>query len=76
MAILDLISQPEINADGEKKKKTWRNMVIDAVIIGGIAVAAVMGNDVPGTVEMWVMLKAFTAAFLLQLAIERGLRRT
>ena len=57
------------------KRKAWRWMLIDSAIIGGIALAAVMGNTPPGWAEAWVMLKAFTGAFVLQLAIERGLKR-
>jgi len=65
----------ETGPDGKAKRKEMLNMIVDAFIIAMIAVAAVMGNDVPTVTEVWVICKAFLAAFFLQLAVERGIKR-
>lgn len=73
--MLNMTGRPDTNANGTKKQKSMKEMMIDALIIGAIATAAVMGNDVPSWTEVWVMLKAFGLAFFTQLALERGLKR-
>lgn len=73
--MLDMVNRTHSSEDGPNSRKPWRWMLVDSAIIGGIALAAVMGNEPPGLPEAWVMLKAFLGAFLIQLAIERGLKR-
>ena len=60
---------------GEDPRKTMREMLIDAAIIGAIAVFAVIGSAPPTWETAWIVLKAFGAAFVIQLAVERGLKR-
>ena len=67
-------SDPKRASNGDGRKK-WENMVIDALIIGGIALLATLGNEIPSQVEIYVCLKAFGLAFLAQIAIERGLKK-
>ena len=50
-------------------------MIIDSAIIGGIAVFASIGSMPLSWDTSWIAFKAFGAAFLVQLAIERGLKR-
>lgn len=50
-------------------------MLVDAAIIGAIAVFAVIGGAPPTWDTAWVAFKAFGAAFVIQLAVERGLKR-
>ena len=50
-------------------------MLVDSVIIGAIAVFAVIGTAPPTWDTAWVAFKAFGAAFVIQLAVERGLKR-
>ena len=73
--MVDLINRAHNEEDGKNHRKPWRWMIIDSIIIGVIALVAVMGNEPPGWPELWVMLKAFIGAFALQLAIERGIKR-
>lgn len=73
--MLNIITNPGTSANGKAKRKEMLGMLLDAIIIAMIATAAVMGNDVPTNTELWVMLKAFLAAFFLQLAVERGIKR-
>ncbi len=64
-------SATKVNDD---RKAMWA-MIIDAAIIGGISVFAAIGT-LPFDYEMLgVAFKAFGGAFLLQLAIERGIKR-
>jgi hypothetical protein len=69
------VSQTRSAADGEDPRKTWREMLVDAAIIGAIAVFAVIGGAPPTWDTAWVAFKAFGAAFVIQLAVERGLKR-
>lgn len=60
--------------EGEKSK-SWKWMVIDSLIIALIAfVASLPSNRLPNLTELYVALKAFAYAFLIQLAVERGLK--
>ena len=73
--MLNIASQPRSGEDGEDTRKTWREMLIDSAIIGGIAVFAVIGSAPPTWDTAWIAFKAFGAAFIIQLAVERGLKR-
>jgi len=64
------------NADGKNTRKPMKWILIDSAIIGGIAMVAVMPSTVPDANSLWVMLKAFLGAFIFQLAVERGLKRS
>jgi hypothetical protein len=61
--------------DGVDTRKTWREILIDSAIIGAIAAFAVIGGAPPTWDTAWVVFKAFGAAFVIQLAVERGLKR-
>lgn len=73
--MLDIANRDHVTAPAGNTRKAWRWILIDSAIIGGIALVAAMGNELPGMNELWVMVKAFAGAFLLQLAVERGLKR-
>lgn len=63
------------DGEGKNGRKTWTAMIIDSAIIGFIAMAASMPAVIPTQDDMWIMFKAFFGAFILQLAVERGLKR-
>lgn len=67
-------SDPKKASNGDGRKK-WENMIIDALIIGGIALLSTLSNEIPGVVEGYIALKAFGLAFLLQIAVERGIKK-
>ena len=73
--MLNIASQPRTSKDGEDPRKTWREILIDSAIIGAIAVFACIGSAPPTWDTAWVVFKAFGAAFVIQLAVERGLKR-
>ena len=73
--MLNIASQPHLNEDGEDTRKTWREMLIDAAIIGAIALFACIGTAPPTWDTAWIAFKAFGAAFAIQLAVERGIKR-
>jgi len=50
-------------------------MLIDSSIVGGIATFAAINSAGPTWATAWVAFKAFGAAFLLQLYVQRGLKR-
>jgi len=55
--------------------KPWRWIIIDSLIIGAIAfVASLPPNRIPDINELYVAVKAFSYSFLIQLAVERGLK--
>lgn len=73
--MLNIASKSRSGEDGGDPRKTWREMLVDSAIIGGIAVFACIGSAPPTWETAWVAFKAFGAAFVIQLAWERGLKR-
>jgi len=50
-------------------------IIIDSLIIAGIAFVASLPFDrIPNVYDLYVALRAFIYAFLIQLAVERGLK--
>jgi hypothetical protein len=50
-------------------------MIIDSLIIAGIAaLAALPGDRLPSATELYVAAKAFLYSFLVQIAVERGIK--
>jgi len=75
MKVLDISRQTGPREEGGDNRKTWTDMLVDSAIIGGIAVFASIGSMPLTWDTSWIAFKAFGAAFLVQLAIERGLKR-
>lgn len=73
--MLNIVSQPRSGEDGQDPRKTFREMLIDSAIIGGIVVFACIGSLPPTWETAWIAFKAFGAAFIAQLAIERGIKK-
>ena len=73
--MLNIASKSNSVKNGKSTRKTWREMLVDSAIIGGIAVFACIGSAPPTWETAWIALKAFGAAFAVQLAVERGLKR-
>jgi len=58
-----------------KNIKPWKWIVIDSVIIAGIAfLAALPGDRLPSILDLYVSLKSFLYSFLLQVTVERGIK--
>lgn len=54
-------------------QKPLQDMLIDALIIGAIALFSVVGEL--SSIDFWLVgLKSFAIAFCVQLAIERGIK--
>ena len=74
--VLDILSRRHTNPKKKNTRKPWKWIVTDSVIIGSIAAWACAPQWFPTTLnEVWVMGKAFGAAFFLQAAVELGLKR-
>ena len=73
--MLDFWNRKHTNPEGKNQRKPMKWIVIDSAIIGLIAMVACMPDVVPTLNEVWVMGKAFIGAFVVQLAIERGIKR-
>lgn len=73
--MLDMTNREHTNPEKKNTQKDLKWILIDSLIIGIIALCAVMPATVPTVEHLWVMLKAFLGAFILQLAIERGLKK-
>jgi hypothetical protein len=55
--------------------KPWKWMIMDSLIIAGIAFLSALPSDrFPTMLDAYVALKAFTYSFLVQVAVERGLK--
>ena len=55
--------------------KSWKWIIVDSLIIACLAlVAALPEARLPTLAELYTAVRAFIYAFVLQLAIERGLR--
>lgn len=55
-------------------KKPFKYIVLDSCVVAGIAAFAVMSNHIPSLEEAYMIIKAFGATFLLEIAVERGLK--
>jgi len=73
--MLNLSGRTNSSENTGNNRKTWKWMIVDSAIVGGIAAFAAIGTAGPTWDTMWVIFKAFGLAFLLQLAVERGLKR-
>ena len=55
--------------------KPWKWIVIDSLIIAGIAFISTLPSDrLPSLLDAYIAVKAFIYAFLIQVAVERGLK--
>ncbi len=55
--------------------KPWKWIIIDSLIIAGIAfVASLPADRLPTLLDAYIALKAFFYSFLAQLVIERGIK--
>jgi len=55
--------------------KPWKWIVIDSLIIAGISFVSVLpGDRLPCLFDAYVALRAFIYSFLVQVAVERGLK--
>ena len=61
------------NTDGPRK--TWKWMIVDSAIIGGISVFTELITGPPTWTTAYKAAVAFGLAFFIQLAVERGLKR-
>ncbi len=73
--MLNLSGRTNSSENTGSSRKAWRWMIVDAAIVGGIAAFAAIGGGGPTWGTAWVAFKGFGLAFLLQLAVERGLKR-
>lgn len=73
--MLDMVNRSHTAKGRGNPRKALKWILVDSAIIGAIAMAASMPGSAPGLPELWVMFKAFFGAFVLQLAVERGLKK-
>ncbi|TKJ25415.1 MAG: hypothetical protein CEE41_04375 [Hadesarchaea archaeon B3_Hades] len=65
-------NSPENTGDS---RKTWRWILIDSAIIGGISLFTELATGPPTWMSAYKAAMAFGLAFFIQLAVERGLKR-
>lgn len=73
--MLDIVNRKHTNPNSENSQKPWKWILVDSIIIALIAMFAVMPTTIPDVQSLWIMFKAFLISFILQLAVERGLKR-
>ncbi len=70
--MLDFVWDPPERNPG----KPWRWILVDSLIIAGIAfISSLPADRLPTLLDAYVALKAFLYSFLIQLAVERGLKK-
>jgi len=70
--VLDFVWDPPERNPG----KPWRWILVDSLIIAGIAfISSLPADRLPTLLDAYVALKAFLYSFLIQLAVERGLKK-
>lgn len=70
--MLDIISRSHASPS---RRKHWKWIALDSLIIAGIAFFAVLPSSLPDIEDLYICVRAFGAAFLLQAAVELGLRK-
>jgi len=73
--VLDMVNRSAASPTRTNSRKAMKWILIDSAIIGGIALWAVSPAGWPTWADLWVMARAFGAAFVAQLAIERGIKK-
>jgi len=69
--VLDMAYDPPERNPG----KPWKWIIIDGLIIAAIAlVSSLPSGRLPTRIDLYEALMAFVYAFLIQLAIERGIK--
>ena len=69
--MLDFLYDPPNRNPG----KSWIWILIDSLIISGITFISTLPSDrLPSTFDLYISLKSFIYAFLIQVAVERGLK--
>jgi len=68
--MLDIMFDPPTRNPGKPIK--W--IIIDSLIIAGIAMVARLPEHIPNMEELYCAFKVFIYSFLIQLAAERGLK--
>lgn len=69
--MLDMVYDPPERNPG----KPWVWMIVDSLIIAGITFVSLLPSDrLPSLLDAYVAVKAFAYSFLMQLAVERGLK--
>ena len=56
-------------------QKSWKLIVLDASVMSLIALFAVCPIEIPNVNDLYVMARAFGASFVLEVAVERGLKK-
>jgi len=70
--VLDIAHDPPTQG----KEKAWRWILIDSLIIACLTLVATLPETRPPSLEeLYAALRAFFYALLLQLAVERGLKK-
>jgi hypothetical protein len=63
------------NEGQQKQPKPFVWIIIDSIIIASIALLASLPSDrLPSLLDLYTALKAFLYSFVVQLAVERGLK--
>lgn len=69
--VLDIVYDPPDRNPG----KPWKWILIDSAILAGIAfISALPGSRLPTIMDLYTAIKAFIYVFLVQVAIERGIK--
>lgn len=73
--MLDMVNRGHNNPNGKDSRKPFKWILVDSAIIALIAMAIVMPERIPNAQDLYTMFKAFLAAFIYQLAVERGIKK-
>ena len=73
--MLNMSGHSKAATKGASSRKTWMWMLLDSAIIAAIGFFSALPDGIPTWEGVYVAGKAFCIAFVLQLAIERGLKR-
>ena len=59
--------------DSSQKELKW--ILVDALVVAFIALFAIAPQTIPDMAQCWTMIKAFLAAFFVEVAVERGIKQ-
>jgi hypothetical protein len=79
MNLLNVLRIPDPPSGSSKSKRTRKRTLgeisLNALLVSGISLFAIMPEHFPNLNELWVMFRAFGAAFVVQLATELGVKK-
>ena len=73
--VLDIANRSHTNSKKKNSRKPFKWILIDSALIGLISCLATLPETFPTLQHCWTAVKAFLGGFILQMIVERGIKK-